>query len=62
MKKVVTVIATWKREILQRIFGPRKVNDAEWMMMMMMIITTTTCSKWVLLQRLDPEDKVVWAR
>jgi len=50
---VVTVIATWKREILQRIFGPRKENDDEWI-----IIKSSKC---VLLQRLDPEDKVVWA-
>ena len=53
MKTVVTVTATWKREILQRIFGPRKENDAEWIII--------TSSKWVLLQRLDTEDKVVWA-
>jgi hypothetical protein len=51
MKKVITVIVTWKREILQRIFGPRKENDADWIII--------TSSKWVLLQRLDPEDKVV---
>lgn len=54
MKTVVTVTGTWKREILQRIFGPRKENDAEWMIII-------TSSKWVLLQRLDPEDRVVWA-
>jgi hypothetical protein len=54
MKMVVTVIATWKRDILQRIFGPRKENDAEWII--------TASSKWVLLQRLDPEDQVVSAR
>jgi len=50
---VVTVIATWKREILQRIFGSRKENDAEWILI--------TSSEWLLLQRLDPKDKVVWA-
>jgi len=50
---VVTVIATQKREILPRIFGPRKQTDAEWI-----IITN---SKWLLLQRLDPEDKVICA-
>jgi hypothetical protein len=43
-------IATWKRETLQRIFDSRKENDAEWIII--------TSSKWVLLQRLDPEDKV----
>lgn len=51
MKTADTAIATWKRLILQRIFGPRKKNYVEWMIII-------TSSKWVLLQRLDPDDKV----
>jgi hypothetical protein len=52
-KKTADIMtATWKREILQRISGPKKENDAEWI---------RTSSKWILLQRLDPADKVVWA-
>jgi hypothetical protein len=43
LKTEVTVIITWKKEILQRIFGPRKENDAE-----LSTMTMTTTSKWVL--------------
>jgi hypothetical protein len=34
-------IAMWKREILQRISGPKKENDSEWII--------RTSSKWILL-------------